>query len=105
MKMKTAKKLRIEKTVRIVLPKGFAKFCSKCGKEGIFITTEQAVFHFGLSAREIFRLAEAGLIHFYENENGLMFVCANSMANRRKKIRCFKEVRKNFGEVIKKEKI
>lgn len=77
-------KIRIEKIERLVLPKSFSQFCNECYVERIFISIEQANSIFGLTSREIFRLAEANIIHFVEDSKGLMFVCANSIADLQK---------------------
>lgn len=77
----TIQKIRIEKTERIVLPKASIKFCDICRRENIFISIEQATLNFNISSREIFRLIEQKIIHFNEDSKGLMFVCANSIAD------------------------
>ncbi|MBS1793242.1 MAG: hypothetical protein JSS81_05280 [Acidobacteria bacterium] len=77
---KTVRKIRVEKTERIVLPKARIQYCDGCRGESIFISVEQATLNFGISFREIFRLVERKIIHFHENSQGLMFVCAASIA-------------------------
>ena len=54
-------------------------FCAACAAEVEMLSVEEAVAVSGLRAREIFRLIESGTIHFIETNDGLMFVCLNSL--------------------------
>lgn len=77
-----SQKIRVEKIERIFLSKTLKKHCVQCQGEQIFVSAENAASYFGLTAREIYQLAEANQIHFYELKNGQMYVCLGS----RKKI-------------------
>lgn len=55
-------------------------WCAACAEVASMITTEQAANVAGLSARAIYRLVEAGTIHFAEQGEGLLLVCLNSLS-------------------------
>jgi hypothetical protein len=73
------KTIRLEKVERLVLPNVFQRFCQNCQLEQVFVSTEQATFLTGLTMRRIFRLVEIGAIHFFETEEGFLFICESSL--------------------------
>ncbi len=73
-----SQKIRVEKIERIILPKTLIKHCVQCKGKRIFVSAENAASYFGLTAREIYQLAETDQIHFCEPKNGQMYVCLGS---------------------------
>ena len=72
-------KIRLEKVERLVLPNVFRRLCSICQFEQNFVSTDQATFLTNLTTRQIFRLVELDAIHFFETEEGFLFICENSL--------------------------
>ena len=56
-------------------------WCEQCAAETAMLSTDEAAAHLQTTAREIFRLTEAGEIHFLETESGALLVCRNSCQN------------------------
>ena len=56
-------------------------WCVGCAEEIECLTVEQALMLTDLSAREVFRLAEAKGIHFCETDEGHLLICPNSVAS------------------------
>ncbi|MFN0277280.1 MAG: hypothetical protein ACKVRN_01630 [Pyrinomonadaceae bacterium] len=54
------------------------EFCMLCGTATVMLTPEALTLASAVSEREIFRLIEAGEIHFYEGPK--VYVCLNSLA-------------------------
>lgn len=78
MKQQPDMNFEIEETV--VLREGarlVIRHCNRCGHEVTMATPEASAFLFGSSEREIFRLLEAGLLHFTEHERVL--ICLDSI--------------------------
>lgn len=59
-------------------------FCKECNAETDWLSPEQAVVVTGLNAREIFRRVESGKLHFKETTDGFLFICAQSLVQKRK---------------------
>ena len=59
-------------------------FCDRCRREVTWLTPNEALLLSKHSLREIFRLIEAGKIHFVEDEAGFLFICPNSLAQAQK---------------------
>lgn len=55
-------------------------FCEQCGASAELLTPELAATITGASTRAIYRLVEAGLVHFAETAEGRLLVCRNSLA-------------------------
>jgi hypothetical protein len=53
--------------------------CPDCEGHEVMIAAESAASVFGFSRREIYRMVEAGTVHFLENEAGVLFVCQRSL--------------------------
>jgi len=53
-------------------------WCDRCAEETVMLAPDEAAEHLQTTAREIFRLTEAGAVHFLETEAGALFVCRNS---------------------------
>lgn len=56
--------------------------CSECQSEVRWLMPEEAMILAGISLREIFRLVETGKLHFAENPDGFLIVCAASLATK-----------------------
>jgi hypothetical protein len=82
--MKTKKRLEIvlEKhettTISFNRNRRAKTFCPACGSNELHITVAEAAALFSTTAREIFRLIEAGKIHYLETETGALLICGNS---------------------------
>lgn len=72
-------KVREVKTEQLILPNVINRFCDQCRTEQIFISIEQATYLTNLSSRQIFRLVETNFVHFFETEEGFLFICENSL--------------------------
>lgn len=74
--------ISIEQTKRLVVlfPKTEAIFnCYQCERGEAMLIAEQAASVFGFSRRQIYRLIEAGQVHFVETDKGILYVCQNSL--------------------------
>ena len=54
-------------------------WCGGCGPEVEFVTPEAAALASGVTTREVYRLVEAGVAHFFETNDGALLVCARSL--------------------------
>lgn len=54
-------------------------FCDVCDTETDWLTPEQIIVVTGINAREVFRRVENGKLHFKENTEGFLFICAQSL--------------------------
>jgi hypothetical protein len=78
MKQKTEITFEVEETIVLLQSASkFEAFCSHCLSPVEMLTPRAAAALVGLSEREIFRLIEAGKIHFTEAER--VFVCLDSL--------------------------
>lgn len=59
------------------------KFCEGCRQESSWLFPEEAMLLAQISLREIFRLVELREIHFVENPEGFLLVCAKSLASKK----------------------
>jgi len=82
MKQKTEIIFEIEESITIRNRRSFVGFCAGCGALVEMLTAEVAATLTGLGEREIFRLVEAGALHFVEAER--VFVCRRSLADFKK---------------------
>jgi len=60
------------------------RWCDRCRAEVKMIGVEEAAAIAGLSQRKLFRLAEAGEIHFMETLQGQALFCLNSLSGKRR---------------------
>ena len=63
-------------------PRRASAWCDVCEGEVPLLTPEEATFATGVGARAIYRLVEAGLIHFRETADGLLLVCPSKLKER-----------------------
>lgn len=61
-------------------PSGEQKICEQCGE--LMTDAQSAAEIVGLSVREIYRLIEAGEIHFFENEEKICLICVESFGGK-----------------------
>ena len=54
-------------------------WCHVCPDESLMVAAEQAAAFSNLSRREIYRLAEAGQLHFTETADGVVLICLLSL--------------------------
>ena len=57
-------------------------WCDRCAAKTAMLTPDEAAAHLQITAREIFRLTEAGDVHYSETESGALLVCRKSCAAR-----------------------
>lgn len=56
-------------------------WCEQCGAKTAMLSPDAAAAVLQTTAREVFRLTEAGEIHFLETEAGALLVCRKSLGN------------------------
>lgn len=61
------------------------RFCAGCRFEVRWLAPEEAMILAGISQREVFRLVENSHLHFAENGDGFVIVCADSLTANTKK--------------------
>lgn len=61
------------------------RFCDSCRHEVRWLIPEEAMLLANATLREIFRLIESSEIHFVENAEGFLLVCAASLAAEKSK--------------------
>ena len=61
------------------------RYCAVCQRQVRWLVPEEAMALAEVSLREIFRLVESHEIHFAESEEGFLIVCAESLAETRRK--------------------
>ncbi len=57
-------------------------WCDRCAAETTMLGPDEAAAYLQTTARDIFRLTEAGAIHYLETTSGALLVCRNSCRNR-----------------------
>ena len=57
-------------------------WCEDCAAETVMLSPDQAAVQLQITAREIFRMAESGEIHYSETEIGALLACRNSYQDR-----------------------
>lgn len=60
--------------------------CEQCAAETVMLAPNEAAAYLQTTAREIFRLTEAGEIHYLETETGALLVCRDSLSGLVEKI-------------------
>ena len=65
-------------TIRHQAGRGF-RWCGECGRDVWMVTPNEAASISLTDTRAIFRLVEAGKIHFLETETGELLVCSKSL--------------------------
>jgi hypothetical protein len=73
---------RFQRTTVRIRRKAKIAWCDHCAAETLMLPPEEAAALLQTTARAIFRLTEAGEIHFLETESGALLVCRNSCQNR-----------------------
>ena len=76
---KTEFSFEIEEAIAIRPHKVPIAHCDKCDKSTRMISANEAAMMARLSAREIYRLVENGLLHFTEDQGGMLYVCLESL--------------------------
>jgi len=83
-KRKTEISLEIEEAVALRTHTALLVHCPVCRKQMRMVAANDAAIMARLSAREIYQLVEAGQLHFIEDQNGLLYVCSDSLEQQRK---------------------
>lgn len=83
--MKTKSKTEIVvETCRVVTIKsrdrGRLAWCPDCGRQTQMVTADEAALLCRISARAIYVRLEANQLHFIETPDGLVLICADSLA-------------------------
>lgn len=60
-------------------PHAVAGWCAGCGAEAAMLAPEAAARAAAMSARQVYRLVEAGRVHFAETPDGALLVCLSSL--------------------------
>ena len=76
---KTEINLEIEEAIAIRTASVVLAHCTECRNQMRMIAANEAGIIAKLRTREIYRLVETGRLHFIEDPNGLLFVCAASL--------------------------
>jgi hypothetical protein len=71
--------LEVEEAIAIRTPRVLSADCRWCLRRERMIAANEAAVLARLSVRELFRLVEAGRLHFTEDACGLLYVCAASL--------------------------
>ena len=72
------------RTYRLVGTPAVVALCERCRHEVAWLTPDEALLLSRQSLREIFRLIEAGSIHFCEDEAGFLLICPVSLKQAQK---------------------
>ena len=77
----TRTEITVETRQRITVRPGRTNvaLCEQCTREVVMLSPEDAAAVLETSARAIFRLIEAGELHFLETVGGGLLVCRNSL--------------------------
>ncbi|HEV2915130.1 MAG TPA: hypothetical protein VGX92_17770 [Pyrinomonadaceae bacterium] len=67
--------------------KSLTLWCRGCGAESLMLTADEAARFAGMSSMAVFRLAEAGHLHWQETGAGALLVCRNSLLRSRTALR------------------
>ena len=82
--MKRTAKLTVE-THRVLIIRGRQisrqLLCETCGEVVHFVTASEAAALAGTGQRTIYRLVEAGKLHFIETNEAVLLICFNSLGN------------------------
>ena len=78
-KRKTEINLQLSEVVAIRTQKVWLTWCPACRKRVRMISSDDAALAARYGAREIYRLVESGQLHFREDENGLLYICFESL--------------------------
>ena len=68
-----------DETIVVRYRRSFLVWCPVCSAEVVMVRPEEAAATSGSNAREIYRLVEAGAIHFQESSDGTVLVCLDSL--------------------------
>ena len=76
---KTEINLEIAEAITIQTKRSVMSACLRCQRQVRMVSANEAAVIVRRSAREIYRLVEAGSLHFIEDRDGLLFVCIASL--------------------------
>lgn len=80
-RVKTEINLQIEESVAIRSHSLLRVDCPQCRASVRMLPANEAAIIARMSAREIYRLVEEESLHFIEDENGLLYICSESLRN------------------------
>lgn len=69
-----------QRTVVYSRRKAKIAWCEQCAAETVMLAPNEAAAYLQNTARDIFRLTEAGKVHYLETEAGALLVCCNSLS-------------------------
>lgn len=78
-KRRTEIRFQLNEVVSFRAQRVWATWCPHCRQRRRMIPADDAALAAKQSAREIYRLVEAGLLHYREDENGLLYICVASL--------------------------
>ena len=80
---KTRTEIIVEKHQRTVIRsrrQAVIAWCEQCAVETVMLSPEKAAAIVHTTAREVYRRAESGELHFIETESGALLVCSASLS-------------------------
>jgi len=78
-KRRTEIQVDLEETVSIRSQQVFEAWCGECRKSVRMVSPEVAGWMSSRTVREIYRLLEAGAVHFVEDPRGSIYICCLSL--------------------------
>ena len=79
-KRRTEIAFELEQTIIVKRRSGSASgWCNDCELEVVMITPDEAASITSMTTRALYRLVDAGIIHFTETEGGLIRLCLPSL--------------------------
>jgi hypothetical protein len=54
-------------------------WCNYCGGQTQMLSVDQAALRAGMRSIVIYRMVEAGKLHFMEDTEGILFICSTSL--------------------------
>jgi hypothetical protein len=71
--------IQTERLLVINRSRSLYSLCAACGDEVRMVTIDQAAVLARVTAREIYREVEVGMLHFIETTEGSLLICFNSL--------------------------
>lgn len=62
-------------------------WCDRCAAKTAMLEPDAAAAHLQITTRQIFRLTEAGDVHYSETESGALLICGNSLSIKKNGLR------------------
>ncbi|HWP42833.1 MAG TPA: hypothetical protein VNO14_06340 [Blastocatellia bacterium] len=79
MKRRIIIETEVERLIVIRGHDSLVAWCGLCADQTVMIRPDHAARLCRITSRAIYRMVEAGLLHFIETTDGLIFICRNSL--------------------------